>query len=772
MNENLNLHEFEEKIRLAYSAEPMRLEFAYRMQSVLAANAEEIKRVQTSPNRWKLSWTFSLVLLSFLIIIILVMSPQKVLASLQKLFGYIPGVGIVEQGTSIRLLSEPVIDTQADIQWTISEGYFTLEKSIIVYSIENVPFSVLSHDENIVGCTEFPTIVLPDGTRLSATGSWGNSIESHISYPSIPKNVDEITLELPCIQNSLPGLAPENWGVSLKIVSAPPDFIAIPVIEVNHSEIPVTNPVTEQVKTTQAEGLFGIKVVIDQAIPIPDGYYLIGHNEWEDERIITAWPSGYALQATDANGISIPIEPAYFSNIGIQDPQEGQWFYKTYGRGFSPPLTIVVEMMTIDFQPATNLEIDPDQLGFDPLSISPDTNLNFAPIEFEIMGYKASVVQATYMTQGIFKGFDFGIEADPAIYSIPFNLNSPVIGGSGASGGGSGFDKRSGLVSSIVLQDGSMQYPLQIKINSLSVKGDWKVEWNAPVENDQKLVVFEECFSLSDWDNMQKNPPAIPQELTGRILFGRAPLGPNPSEFLASLDGSQEQALSPGRNSVSPDGTSLVYSNQNGQIIILNLLDQTEFVVTEGFLDSSPIWSPNGKHIAFTRSSEETQIYVTNADGSNLTEISQSDRFPSLLGWTADSRQVMYRNQKGERTQPIIMVDIEMHVETLLFDILSTAAISPDGKWIAYIDLVPGKMGPGLYLSRLDQSEKRLLVQLGHIYFSGITWSPDGKWIGFSIQDNATYIPTSGAAIINPESCQVYPINIDGIEILKEWRNP
>jgi Tol biopolymer transport system component len=132
----------------------------------------------------------------------------------------------------------------------------------------------------------------------------------------------------------------------------------------------------------------------------------------------------------------------------------------------------------------------------------------------------------------------------------------------------------------------------------------------------------------------------------------------------------------------------------------------------------------------------------------------------------------MYRNEKGRRTQPIILVNIDTHEETVLFDILSKAAMSPDGKWIAYIDVVPGKMGSGLYLSRLDQSEKRLLIQLGHINFSSTTWSPDGKWIGFSIQDNATFIPTNGAAIINPESCQVYPLNIDEIEVLREWRNP
>jgi hypothetical protein len=81
-------------------------------------------------------------------------------------------------------------------------------------------------------------------------------------------------------------------------------------------------------------------------------------------------------------------------------------------------------------------------------------------------------------------------------------------------------------------------------------------------------------------------------------------------------------------------------------------------------------------------------------------------------------------------------------------------------------------MGSGLYVSKSDQSEKRLLVQLDYLAISNVTWSPDGKWLGFSVFDNSTFIPTSAVGIINLESCQVYPIQIPGIEILREWRNP
>ena len=772
MDEHLISHDFEEKIKHAFHAPTMRSAFVQQMQTTISEKATEINKNQRKSFHRKKSWSLALYLAGILMIIILAVGPRNVIASVQKWFGFVPGFGILEQGTPIRILSEVGIDTRNEIRLTISEGYFTDEKSILIYSVENVPYSVLSHDENVVGCSEFPYLILPDGTRLTTTGSWGNGMKAHITLPPVPENVDEVAFVLPCVLNSLPGLAPENWELPIKIIPAPVDLIAIPVIEVNDPATSVTDPLPTIAESPQTESLFGIQMKIDQAIQLADGYYLIGHNEWKDERITKSWPSGFALKAVDANGISIPIEPAHWQDIGIQEPQESQWFYKLYGRGFKPPLTIFAVVMTIDFQPAITFEVNPDAFGFDPATAVPGTTYELEPIEIELLGYEARIVQADYMVQGISRGFDFGIKADPALQSIPFILTSPVIGGMGAGGGGSSFNESKGLVSSIVLRDGSMQYPLQIQVNSVNIKGNWSIEWDAPSETSQTLVVLNECFTYSDWKKMLENPQVIPSDIGGKILFSRSAFTPEPSEFSSNLDGTQEQSLVFGRSSLSPDGTQLVYSNLKGQIVILNLENNTETILYDKTDAFQPIWSPDGKSIAFTEFNETTQILVMDTDGNNLREIIKSNLYPDLLGWTADNKQLMYRNQLGERRGPLILLDIDSKEEIELFDIISRASMSPNGQWIAYIDSVPGKMGSGLYVSKSDQSEKRLLVQLDYLAISNVTWSPDGKWLGFSVFDHSTFIPTSAVGIINLESCQVYPIQIPGIEILREWRNP
>lgn len=772
MDEHLITQEVEDKIRIAFHIQDMRPEFSLQMQEKISESAHKIKKKQSTPIRWKKSWSIAFSLVGILMIIILTVGPSKVIASVQKLFGYVPGLGVLEQGSSIRMLSNEFKDTRDEIRLSISEGYFTNEKSILIYSFENIPYSVLSHDENVVGCSDFPYLILPDGTRISTISSWGSGNQSHITLPPVPENINNFTFVLPCILNSLPGLAPENWEITLSIIPAPLDLTAVPVIEINSTAIAKEQKEPETLNNPDEESLFGIQLVLDQAIPLPDGYYLIGHNEWEDERITMSWPSGFALKAVDADGISIPIEPTHFRDIGIEETQEGQWFYKLYGRGFTTPLTIFVEVMTIDFQPAVTFEVNPDAFGFDPSTAVPGTTYELDPIEIDLLGYEARIVQADYMVQGISRGFDFGIKADTALQSIPFTLTSPVIGGMGAGGGGSSYNESKGLVSSIVLRDGSMQYPLQIQVSSVLLKGNWSTVWDAPAEPDQTLEVFNECFSLSDWKHMLENPPVIPTEITGKLLFKRAAFAPDPSEFIANLDGTQERSFVFGHSSLSPDGSQLIYSNQEGKIVLLNLENNTETILYDKADAFQPIWSPDGKSIAFTSFDETTQIFVIDVDGSNLRVISESNRYPALLGWTADNNQLMYRNQQGDRREPLILIDINTKNETELFNILSRASMSPDGQWIAYIDIVPGKMGSGLYVSKPDQSEKRLLVQLDYQAISNVTWSPDGKWLGFSVFDNSTFIPTSGAGIVHPDTCQVFPIQIPGIEILREWRNP
>ena len=53
--------------------------------------------------------------------------------------GYIPGVGIIEQGAPIRVLAEPVSQTREGITLTVDQAYLTPERTILSYTVSGIP---------------------------------------------------------------------------------------------------------------------------------------------------------------------------------------------------------------------------------------------------------------------------------------------------------------------------------------------------------------------------------------------------------------------------------------------------------------------------------------------------------------------------------------------------------------------------------------------------------------------------------------------------------
>lgn len=173
-----------------------------------------------------------------LLAIFLVIGPQRVLAAFHQVFGYLPGVGIVERSAPIRVLAEPVSLTRDDITLTVTDANLTADKTVVVFTLENVPWSALSHDESVSGCSGVAELSLPDGTVLQIVEGGGAMGKTRLAYAPLPPEVDKATFILPCIQNTLPGKAPEYWELPLHFKSAPPGLTVAPVIGITPTIIP------------------------------------------------------------------------------------------------------------------------------------------------------------------------------------------------------------------------------------------------------------------------------------------------------------------------------------------------------------------------------------------------------------------------------------------------------------------------------------------------------------------------------------------------------
>jgi len=274
--------------------------------------------------------------LAFLILLLALSLLSGVAYAVGRSLGYIPGVGIVEQGAPIRVLAEPVSVTRDGITLTITDAVLTPDKTVILFTLENVPWSALSHVENVVGCSGMAELRLPGGQMLQIVEGGGSMGKTRSVYAPIPAEVNEAVFVLPCIMNTLPGLAPENWELPLRFIPAPPDMTVVPVIEIAPTPTMLVNTPAAQ------ESPLSITKVLE----IGDKLILIGEfraDQIGDNTLLadTWWQLTDMVKILDGNGNEI-----YYSlpNNDIElpapsTPNTEVWAYQV-GKNFVPPLTI------------------------------------------------------------------------------------------------------------------------------------------------------------------------------------------------------------------------------------------------------------------------------------------------------------------------------------------------------------------------------------------------------------------------------------------------
>jgi hypothetical protein len=166
MNERRPDPKFEEDIRAALGAQEPRAEFMTKLASNLARRASEKTSGKRPALRLRPAWTIAAAILTVLILVTLAIGPQKVFAAVRQLFGYIPGIGIIEQGDNLRILAEPVTQTREGITVMVSQAVLTAAGTQLEYSITGVSLSAYPREESNPGCMDAGYLRLPDGTQL------------------------------------------------------------------------------------------------------------------------------------------------------------------------------------------------------------------------------------------------------------------------------------------------------------------------------------------------------------------------------------------------------------------------------------------------------------------------------------------------------------------------------------------------------------------------------------------------------------------------------
>jgi TolB protein len=168
----------------------------------------------------------------------------------------------------------------------------------------------------------------------------------------------------------------------------------------------------------------------------------------------------------------------------------------------------------------------------------------------------------------------------------------------------------------------------------------------------------------------------------------------------------------------SPDGTRLAFDSY-GQIAVIDLDCSNYHVLTKGGDCSQdfPAWSPDGKKIAYTETCGPgmgfAEIYVMDADGSNVHNVTNSPADDGLPSWSPDSRHIVFcSNRDGDVSehQELYVMNVDgSNVRRLAKDqIAGHPSWSKDGTRIAFVS--PVKSGIQIFVMNADGSNIRQIT--------------------------------------------------------------
>jgi tricorn protease len=269
------------------------------------------------------------------------------------------------------------------------------------------------------------------------------------------------------------------------------------------------------------------------------------------------------------------------------------------------------------------------------------------------------------------------------------------------------------------------------------------------ISSDGKTIVYEQDFGLWKLDTATGKSTEIPLNIVSDDKE-------NDVETITVHNTTEGYDLSPStrRAAVSVHGEIFSVATDKGDIQR----------VTQSFSrETAPVWSPDGKWIAFVSDkSGRDEVWMAHEDSTGLKKISDADTEKQNIEWAPDSKALIY----AASDHKLYRYDLDTGKTTTIAageaGNIQGARFSPDGKWVAYAkldhDLRPhvyvtaSTGGPEHHVGNNDQ-----LFSETHPY-----WTPDGKRLLF-----LAGLAQAGSATLRQSFVQLYSVSL-----MKEEKNP
>jgi hypothetical protein len=426
--------------------------------------------------------------------------PQRVWAEVQRLLGYVPGIGFMDLEET-RVLTVPAEVTRDGVTLRVEQVLAQTDGTTVVIRTEGLPPEDQLWPHGAAADDNFdPALRLPDARQLPLKGCTLRLETSTLEFPPLPDDIYRVTLEMPHLPLVPASAAPDAWEVPLtlrpatgKLVTelfpqpyAPPDAsdihddVTLRVLEVAHS--PEETAVRLQVHWPDPDWLF------------PH----IGHHQLP------------TLHDDLGHVYQRPIGPSSGSSsqtviVGVQPDGEATP---------SPTHTIPTHERTLSFAPvslsARRLTLMVDEMGFDVQAEASFTvDLGDDPqvgdhwpldVDLEVVGFPIHISGARLLEEemrlrdGPMQRTLLQFDVDPLPEQAGRTLQGVHLDSEAAAfdSGPGGYNFRTRIVrTSLELREGQPipTGPIQVRVwsASLFIRGPWTITWAVPgVDEDSQ----------------------------------------------------------------------------------------------------------------------------------------------------------------------------------------------------------------------------------------------------------------------------------------------
>jgi TolB protein len=242
--------------------------------------------------------------------------------------------------------------------------------------------------------------------------------------------------------------------------------------------------------------------------------------------------------------------------------------------------------------------------------------------------------------------------------------------------------------------------------------------------HDQRKISGHKSISMSpSWSGLGDSLAYV-------SYFG----GAGPALYLADVaSGRKSPLVTEGSLNVSPtfspDGRRVAFARALGANIEIFVCQRdgsgVRRLTNSPGIDTNPAWSPNGQEIAFTSSrAGSPQLYVMDVEGANVRRVTFQGEYNDGASWSADGTRIAFATRIDRNRFDIAVLDLVTLAAQKLTDgpgSNESPSFSPDGRRIAFAGARKGSTQVYVIDSRSGGGVEQLTFQGSN---SGPDWSP------------------------------------------------